>query len=124
VVDPIRRVVSRLPWWATKYGVALPLVVPYYVYAKAVRGLASIGGVATYLVSRLPLAEYSQWIAERQFGFFHHVAFDQLVTPQTAYLSRDQVEALLHHPDVDPDSTYILHRNGNSWKFGGRRRAR
>ncbi len=124
LVDPIRRAVSRLPWWATKYGVALPLVVPYFVYAKAVRAIARAGGFATHLVSRLPLGEYSQWIAERQFPFFHHVAFDQLVTPQTAYLSRDQVQALLRHPDVDPDSTYIVHRNGNSWKFGGRRRGR
>jgi SAM-dependent methyltransferase len=123
VVDPIRRMASRLPWWATKYGVALPLAVPYFVYAKAVSRLARVGGPATHLVSHLPLAEYSQWIAQRRFPFFHHVAFDQLVTPQTAYLSRGAVASLLRHPDVDPESTYIVHRNGNSWKFGGRRRA-
>ena len=26
-------------------------------------------------------------------------------------------------PVIDPSSTYLVHRNGNSWKFGGRRRA-
>jgi SAM-dependent methyltransferase len=124
VVDPIRRFASRLPWWATKYGVALPLAIPYFVYAKAVRRLAAAGGPATHLVSHLPLAEYSQWIAQRPFPFFHHVAFDQLVTPQTVYLRREEVEAMLRHPDVDPDSAYIINRNGNSWKFGGRRRVR
>jgi SAM-dependent methyltransferase len=124
LVDPLRRMVTRLPWWATKYGVALPLAIPYFVYAKAVRGLAQGSGVLERLVSRLPLAEYSQWIAQREFPFFHHVAFDQLVTPHTEYLSRGAVEAMLRHPDVEPGSTYIVHRNGNSWKFGGQRRTR
>jgi SAM-dependent methyltransferase len=124
LVDPIRRMVSRLPWWATKYGVALPLAIPYFVYAKLVRGLAESGGPLELVVARLPLAEYSQWIARRRFPFFHHVAFDQLVTPQTDYVSRSAVESMLRHPDVDPESTYIVHRNGNSWKFGGRRRGR
>jgi len=121
-VDPIRRVVSRLPWWLTKYGVALPLATPYFAYAKAVRALSRGDGAVGRLVSRLPLAEYSKWIAQRSFPFFHHVAFDQLVTPQTQYLSRSTVESFLSHPDVDPSSVYLVHRNGNSWKFGGRRR--
>jgi SAM-dependent methyltransferase len=52
----------------------------------------------------------------------YHVAFDQLIAPRTQYLSRDAVESLLRHPDVDPQSVYVASRNGNSWKFGGRRR--
>jgi SAM-dependent methyltransferase len=120
VVDPIRRAVCKLPWWVTKYGVALPLAIPYFAYAKTLRRLSESG--AGGLIARLPLAEYSKWIARRPFPFFHHVAFDQLVTPQTCYLSRAAVESFLRHPDVDPDSTYLVHRNGNSWRFGGRRR--
>ncbi len=123
VVDPIRRVACRLPRWATKYGLALPLAIPYYAYAKAVSGLADVGGPSTHLVTYLPLAEYSQWIAKRGFRFLHRVAFDQLAPLQTTYLTRAEVQALLRHPDVDPESTYIFHRNGNSWKFGGRRAA-
>jgi SAM-dependent methyltransferase len=122
IVDPIRRVVCRLPWWATKYGVALPLAIPYFGYAKAVKRLLRLDGGVARAVSRLPLAAYSNWIAERPFPFFHHVAFDQLVTPQTRYLSRETVDSFLEHPDVDPASVYVVHRNGNSWKFGGRRR--
>ena len=123
VVDPIRRAVCRLPWWVTKYGVALPLAIPYFAYAKAVWRLSRTGGAIEGLVSRLPLAAYSKWIAQRPFPFFRHVAFDQLVTPQTWYLSRVAVEAFLRHPDVDPESTYLVQRNGNSWRFGGRRRS-
>jgi SAM-dependent methyltransferase len=116
-VDPIRRVSSRLPWWLTKYGIALPLVVPYYLYAKGIRLLPrALGGLA-------PLYEYSLWIGEREFSFFHHVAFDQLVAPTTAYIPREQVEAWLADPRIEPGSTYVVFRNGNSWKFGGARRA-
>jgi SAM-dependent methyltransferase len=123
-VDPIRRVACRLPWWLTKYGVALPLAIPYYAYAKTVRALSPEGGSGAIeqLVSRLPLAEYSRWIARRPFPFFHHVAFDQLVTPKTHYISRATVDSFLRHPDVDAGSVYVVFRNGNSWKFGGRRR--
>ncbi len=117
LVEPIRRVTSRLPWWLTKYGVALPLAVPYFAYAKAVAQMPPRMG------DHLPLGRYSRWIAQRDLAFFHHVAFDQLVTPQTCFIPRGTVDAWLAHRDVAPGSTYVEHRNGNSWKFGGRKRA-
>jgi SAM-dependent methyltransferase len=116
LVDPLRRLTSRLPWWFTKYCVATPLALPYFAYAKV---LATLPRWAW--LRRLPLYEYSLWIAERTFSFFRHVAFDQLVTPQTTYVSRAAVNAWLAAiPEIDAASTYVLFRNGNSWKFGGR----
>lgn len=123
LVEPIRRVACRLPWWWTKYGIALPLVTPYFVYAKAVAWLSRRPTLGRWLARWAPLHAYSLWIAKRSFAFFHHVAFDQLVTPQTTYLPRERVEAWLNDPRIDPVSTYLIFRNGNSWKFGGRRRA-
>lgn len=118
VVDPLRRVASRLPWWLTKYALATPLVVPYYAYAKVVASLPRRDWMRA-----LPLYEYSLWIAQREFAFFRHVAFDQLVTPRTAYLDRATIESwLAEDPSIDRGSTYIIMRNGNSWKFGGRKR--
>jgi len=118
IVDPIRKVVSHLPWWFTKYLVATPLVVPYFFYAKALRLFRRVGWF-----KKLPLFEYSQWISVREFAFFRHVAFDQLVTPQTVYLDRATIEGWLReHPRVNPAGTYLIFRNGNSWKFGGRAR--
>jgi SAM-dependent methyltransferase len=114
LVDPIRRAVSRLPWWLTKYAVALPLVVPYFLYAKLVRHVPAVA-------RRLPLGAYTLWIAGEPFRFFHHVAFDQLVTPRTVYLRRATIEEWLRDPRVDPASVYVIHRNANSWKFGGLR---
>lgn len=110
-VDPLRRIASRLPWWLTKYGLALPLVIPYFLYAK----------LHLPFTKRLPLGEYTLWIARERFRFFHHVAFDQLVTPRTTYLRRSTIETWLADPRVS--SSYIRQRNGNSWIFGGTRAA-
>jgi len=117
IVDPIRRVASALPWWVTKYFLATPLVVPFYLYAKMMKILPKIA-----LFKKLPLYEYALWIAEREFAFFRHVAFDQLVTPQTAYIPKETIEQwLTSRKEIDQNSTYIIMRNGNSWKFGGRK---
>jgi SAM-dependent methyltransferase len=114
LVEPIRKIASRLPWWVTKYLIATPLVAPYFIYAKVLSALPRWD-----LLRRLPLCEYSFWIAQREFAFFRHVAFDQLVTPQTIYVERATIERWLQDPRVAADSSYIIMRNGNSWKFGG-----
>jgi SAM-dependent methyltransferase len=116
-VDPLRRIASRLPWWLIKYGLATPLVAPFYVYAKC---LALLSFPAA--LSFLPMYQYASWIAARPFSFFRHVAFDQLVTPQTAYMTKTRVEEWLRNPLVEEGSTYLIFRNGNSWKFGGKRK--
>ncbi len=115
IVDPIRKLVSHLPWWCIKYLVATPLVVPYFFYAKFLRRFRKLTSLRSW-----PLFDYSQWIADREFAFFRHVAFDQLVTPQTVYIDRATVERWLsEHARVVAGSTYIVFRNGNSWKFSG-----
>lgn len=116
LVEPIRKIASKLPWWITKYLLATPLVVPYYFYAKLINLLGKF-----ICLKWLPLYEYSLWIAKREFAFFRHVAFDQLVTPQTAYISKDTIQNWLDsYSNLDKESIYLLMRNGNSWKFGGR----
>lgn len=117
-VDPLRRLACRLPWFVNKYGVALPLSVPFYAYSQACRRLARRG-----LGAGLPLYDYMRWIGEREFWFHHHVAFDQLVTPQTRYFREREVRAWLDDPRVEPGTGYVVQRNGNGWKFGARRRA-
>src|SRR5437763_8324496 len=114
LVDPLRKITSHLPWWVTKYLIATPLVLPYYFYAKALRWLRHLPWLR-----KAPLYDYSLWIAQRDYAFFRHVAFDQLVTPQTSYLDKTPVEEWLHHSKIAADSTYLIFRNGNSWKFGG-----
>jgi SAM-dependent methyltransferase len=111
-LEPVRRMASRLPWRLNKYGLALPLAVPFFILSQSVKGLRDD------LFRRwIPLYDYLQWIGNYPFAFHHHVAFDQLVSPQTAYLRKETIEQWLCRPDVA--DTYILSRNGNSWKFGG-----
>lgn len=117
IVDPIRKIASKLPWWFTKYVLATGLVAPYYVYAKVLSFLPQSG-----FLKKFPLYEYSLWIAKRGFLFFRHVAFDQLVTPQTAYIKKYDIEDwFARRSDIDKESIYIIRRNGNSWKFGGKK---
>lgn len=117
-VEPIRKLSCRLPWFITKYFVATPLVLPYYLYAKGLLILRK-----RPLLRKLPLYNYSIWIAKRGFSFFQHVAFDQLVTPKTTFIEKNTIEAWLNsYEEIDKNSVYIIMRNGNSWKFGGRLR--
>lgn len=123
VIEPTRLIASRLPWWITKYLIATSMVLPYFIYAKALSALSKGLPQLRSTLKHLPLHDYSLWIAARDFRFFRHVAFDQLVTPQTRYISRREVQGWLdRQPRIAPESTYIIQRNGNSWKFGGRTR--
>lgn len=123
LVEPIRKIASKLPWWIAKYFIATPLVVPYFIYAKVLSMVHRHSSAAVQkILGSAPLYEYSLWIAKQGFLFFRHVAFDQLVTPQTVYLSRQEIEDWMSSsPEIEKDSTYIIFRNGNSWKFGGRK---
>jgi SAM-dependent methyltransferase len=115
LVDPIRKLASKLPWWVTKYFVATPMAVPFYLLANAV--------AKSNAFAKFPMYEYFCWISKREFAFFRHVAFDQLVTPQTAYIAKESIEKWLNESDdIDQESKYIIFRNGNSWKFGGKKK--
>jgi SAM-dependent methyltransferase len=115
-VDPLRKIVNHLPWWVIKYFFATPLVFPYFLYAKTVNRFKNF-----FLFKKLPLYEYSLWISKREFSFFRHVAFDQLVTPQTRYIKKSMIEDWMSKfPEIEESSKYIIQRNGISWKFGGR----
>ena len=114
LVEPLRKMTSKLPWWVTKYLVATPLAAIFFIYAYIIKSLSFVS-----IIRQFPLAEYCLWITKRNFLFFRHVAFDQLVTPQTTFLSKEQIEDWLDDERITPGSSYVILRNGNSWKFGG-----
>jgi SAM-dependent methyltransferase len=118
-VEPLRRLLCRFPWWFTKHVAATALAVPVYLYAKTLAALPRWDWLRG-----LPLYDYALWISRREFAFFRHVVFDQLVTPQTTYLRKSTLEDWIHAQahDIETGSAYILQRNGNSWKFGGIKR--
>jgi len=114
-VEPLRTVTHRLPWWLNKYVVALPLAVPFFILSKSLRALGDCA-------EHFPMGEYFRHIGVRGFAFHHHVVFDQLVTPRTTFIARGEIESWLADESGRVTDTYILPRNGNSWKFGGSRR--
>jgi len=115
-IDPIRKIVSGLPWWIIKYVIATPLAIPFYIYANSLSRLTFIK-----LIKKLPLYRYCLWISKQDFAFFRHVAFDQLVAPQTSYFDRQTIESwMLNDSRIDRNSIYLISRNANSWKFGGK----
>ena len=116
LVDPLRKIASRLPWRFTKYFLATPLAFLFFLYAKFLSEFSHIK-----ILRNFPLYPYSRWIAKRELSFFRHVAFDQLVTPQTVYLSQQTIAGWLKsYKNIDQGSVYLIMRNGNSWKFGGK----
>lgn len=115
IVEPIRRIACKLPWRISKYLIAAPLATIVYMGAQIYRVLP-----AKSIFSKLPLFDYLRWLAKREWHFCHHVVFDQIVTPQTVYIPKTTIKEWLLDQRIDPSSTYILNRNGNSWKFGGR----
>jgi len=118
IVEPIRKIASKLPWWITKYLIATPMAVPFFCYGKIVDNVPFLSRFKTYL----PLYSYMRWIGSKPYSFYRHVAFDQLVTPQTVYLSKYEIEEWLSSStSVSDESVYCIYRNGNSWKFGGRK---
>ncbi len=118
LVDPIRFFSAKLPWQINKYLIATPLALPFYCYCLLLKFLSK----KNYLwLKGFPLYYYALWISERDFLFFRHVAFDQLVTPQTKYIKKNEIESWIKdNKKINQKTTYIIFRNGNSWKFGGR----
>ena len=119
-LDVVRKLSARLPWWANKWGPGFVIAALLFAYTKAVGFLERIGGER--LARALPLHAYCRSVADRDFAFFHFLATDFLVARHTVYLDRDRLVTWLSRQEVDPESTYLIHRNGNSWTFGGRRR--
>ena len=115
LVEPLRRLCCRLPWWFTRYAVAFPLAVPFCAYSKLV------GALPDSACAWLPLYLYARSLSTSDFAYFRHIAFDQLVAPRTTYFRKETVENWLEaNPRVVADSVYVMMRNGNSWKFGGK----
>ena len=114
--DALRRACAGLPWWAVKWGPGFAIAAALWAWSKLLRLLPR------RLAPRLPAGDYARSLARRDFAFCHFVATDFLVARHTVYLERPTLEAWLRHPEVDPESVYLIHRNGNSWTFGGRKR--
>ena len=97
------------------------MAVALFVYARTLRLAAKLLGEEK--IRQLPAGTYALSIADRDFAFFHFLATDFLVARHTVYLDRATLERWLRHEAIEPGSVYLIHRNANSWKFGGRKKS-
>ncbi len=80
VIDPIRRLTSRMPLGLLKQ-LSLLLTVPLLLVARTLYQVPWLG-------RRLPYSAYIRWLASFSFQKVHAIVLDHAVTPVAHYMSR------------------------------------
>ena len=113
LVDPLRRVTSRLPLGAVS-ALAAALTVPLWVALRVAYGPARMRPALRRL---LPYASYLADLAVFPFREVHSIAFDQLLAPVAHYMPREEVERCFAESGVRLASLRFHH--ANSWAASG-----
>lgn len=111
LVDPIRRVTSRMPLGWLKQ-LSLLLSVPLLVCARTIYQLPWLG-------RRLPYASYIRWLAPFSLTKVHAIVLDHALTPVAHYMSRADVEDLVRQTDWAVVG--LEHNRSMSWGMCARR---
>jgi SAM-dependent methyltransferase len=113
VVEPIRRVSTRIPPSALR-TLAWPLALGFHGAAKGIyRPLER-----TAAGRSLPLHEYMSSVADFSFRQNYGIVFDQLVAPTAAYIKGDELQTWFAQNRLE--DVHVSHRHGNSWRGQGR----
>lgn len=113
IVDPLRRLTSKLPVWWVRYGLALPMALLLFPLLHTIYHPRLTG-----LFGELPYHCYFQWLRKYGFQYVRGMITDQLVPPRTHYLSKPQLLQWLGNAHMTPES--ITARNHMSWRVLGR----
>lgn len=114
IVDPLRRIFSRLPVSMVRSLIALPLSMVLFpllhtVYCSTFRPL----------FGWLPYYDYFQWLRRYGFRYVWGMVTDQLIPPRTHYLSNAELKNWFAQAGLDIES--MTHRNRISWRVLGRK---
>ncbi len=112
VIEPIRRLTTRLPP-RTLGVVTLPIAAVLYGLTKLVYGPAR----GTAIESRLPAHGYFAPLAGFSFRRIRAVVADQLVAPKTDYVPAGELRGWLEGAGLE--QIEIVARNRNSWRAHG-----
>ncbi len=120
LVDPVRRVTSRLPL-PLIYAATLWPTAMVYVLSRTVAGVATpqVNRKLGRIIKKMPLAAYLAYMSQFNFTYLHNSIFDQLIAPITRYFRRDEVEAWFRAAGMEEVS--ITSRNEMSWRGLGRK---
>jgi SAM-dependent methyltransferase len=105
VLNPIRRITSRMPLGLLKVLSGI-VAVPVAIAVKTIYQIPGLG-------NRLPYAAYMRWLAAGSFQKIHAIVFDQLLAPVAYYMRRDEVLAMADTPGCMVEA--IEHNRGMSW---------
>jgi SAM-dependent methyltransferase len=105
VLNPIRRITSRMPLGLLKILSGI-VAVPVAIAGKTLYQIPRLG-------NRLPYAAYMRWLAGGSFHKIHAIVFDQLLAPVAYYMRRDEVLAMAELPGCTVEA--IEHNRGMSW---------
>jgi uncharacterized protein YbaR (Trm112 family) len=111
LVDPIRRLTSRLPLGLLKQ-LSLLAAIPLLIVARTLYQLPEIG-------RKLPYASYIRWLAPFRLPKVHAIVLDHALTPVAHYMRRDEVVGL-----VDRSEWAVVgleHNRSMSWGLCARR---
>jgi uncharacterized protein YbaR (Trm112 family) len=107
VVNPIRRVSSRMPLRLLRL-LSLLVAVPLLLCARSLYWIPWLG-------RRLPYANYMRWLAPFSLRKVHAIVLDHAVTPVTHYMSRADVLDMVAPTDWTIEE--LEHNRAMSWGF-------
>ena len=87
LIDPVRRLTSRMPLGLLKQ-LSLLVSVPLLLGAKTLYQVPWLG-------RRLPYSAYIRWLASFSLRKVHAIVLDHAVTPVAHYMSRADVESMV-----------------------------
>ncbi|HLE21107.1 MAG TPA: hypothetical protein VJB88_08340 [Vicinamibacteria bacterium] len=74
-------------------------------------------------VVQIDLRHYDRsWERRDSEGEWRSISPEKAAPPSSSSSRRSSADAWLSDPRIEPGTSYVLFRNGNSWKFGGVKR--
>jgi uncharacterized protein YbaR (Trm112 family)/ubiquinone/menaquinone biosynthesis C-methylase UbiE len=105
VIDPIRRVTSRMPMRLLN-PLSLMVAIPLLLGAKTLYQIPWLG-------RNLPYSAYIRWLSAFSLRKVHAIVLDHAVTPVAHYMSRGDVERLIQ--EAGWTIIELEHNRGMSW---------
>ena len=111
VVDPLRRVLNRIPHPALK-GLAWFAAALLWPTVRCYEGVSHLSRLLP-VVKRLPMYDYFLYVSQWPFYKVHEMVLDQLIAPITNYITQDRMEEWFN--DTEFSDIHINWVNHISW---------
>lgn len=111
VVDPLRRVLNKIPHPILK-GFSFFAAVLLWLLVRLYKGLSLLSGLLPF-VKKLPMYEYFLYVYQWPFRKVHEMVLDQLIAPITNYITKDRMKTWFNQEEFS--DIHINWVNQISW---------